>query len=365
MIKRTNSSLLSCTIKDFFHIIKSTPSRSDALKIIADMAINNFGEYITPGNLKITDEIIINLIELIDQIIYEFRDSTDNEPNIRDYIIDDLYSKLSLTLEALNNPERYLSNIKNRSLFPDDLTIIRNKHITTIIPLLISEYEGITNLQNEIIKTLLYFADETTIDFYFNSYKNAANEFIKSASLLGLKYTYNKGLNWNIVRELNGGMTELVLFAEHFNEMKISINPIPSSKEELTFTLLHIEKNIEQLTDIDSIQWIMNLLLSIPLYNFENSWLCEINTSLSNILLKTDLNILKELLKNEQFLIKTMNFIDLLPGKIFNRLTGRFDELGMEFLSNLNYAIEKKKVIITSDNSNILNYLCWNSTDTF
>jgi len=107
------------------------------------------------------------------------------------------------------------------------------------------------------------------------------------------------------------------------------------------------------------------MLISIPSFNFENSWLYEVNTSISNILLNIDINILKEILANESSLIKTMKFIDLLPGNIFNRLTGRFDDLGMEFLFNLNSAIEKKKVIINSSNSNIMNYLCWNSIETF
>lgn len=363
-MKKNISSLLSHTLGDYFHILTSTPSKSDALEIIADSAIKNLGEYITPGNFNITDEIIINLIELIDQVIYEFRDNTGNEPNIKDYIIDDLYSKISLTLEALNDPQRYLANLKNRVIYPDDLIIIKNRHITEVVPLLISEYEGITNLQKEIIKTLLYFPDETCLDFYFNSYKDAATGFIKAASLLGLKYLCHKGLDWNYVKEINSGTADIVHFAEKFNENIIHLNTLPGSREELTLILLHIEKNINFMNDTDSIKWIMDLFLSIPSFCFDNSWLCEINNSICNILLKLDINLLKEILKNEQTLIKVMNFIDLLPAKIFNRLTGKFDALGMEFLTSLNRAIEKKKVIISSDNSNILNYLCWNSTET-
>jgi hypothetical protein len=364
-MKKNNSFLLSHAISDYFHIITSTPSRSDALKNIADKATSDFGEYITPGNFRITDEILINLIELIDQIIYEFKDNTDNDPHIKDYIIDDLYSKFSLTLEALDNPDRYLFNIRNRSLYPDDIIIIKNKHISEIVPLLISELEGITNLQKEILKTLLYFPDENCIDLYYNTFKNSTSGFVKSVSLLGLKYKTGKGLDWNTVKEINGGTKSIVRFAEEFDTDKIHLNSFPSSKEELTFTILHIEKNIATMTDHDSINWIFQMLLSIPSFNFENSWLCEINTSISNILLAIDLKTLKNVLNNEQVLIKTMKFIDLLPGKIFNRLTGRFDELGFDFLSSLNSAIEKKKVVITSDNSNILNYICWNSTETF
>ena len=364
-MKKDNSTLLNQAVNNYFQILTSTPSRSDALKSIADKATTDFGDYITPGNLNITDEILINLIELIDQTIYEFRENNDYNSNIRDYIIDDLYSKLSLTLEALINPEIYLTNIINRSLFPDDLIIIKNKHLSGTIPLLITESEGITNLQKDIVKTLLYFQDEPLLEFYYNSFKNTASGFIKSAALLGLKYSIDKGLNWDTIKETDSGLSDPVLYAEKFNITRIDLNSLPSTKEEVTFSILHVEKDIKRMDDSDSINWIISMLISIPALNFENSWLYEINTSICNILLNMDLNILKDILKNETALIKTMKFIDLLPGNIFNRLTGRFDALGMEFLSNLNSAIEKKKVVISSSNSNIMNYLCWNATETF
>ena len=75
--------------------------------------------------------------------------------------------------------------------------------------------------------------------------------------------------------------------------------------------------------------------------------------------------IFRERIKYPQIIFACKKFIDILPGNIFNRLTGRFDALGMEFIFNLNSAIEKKKLIISRDNSNILNYLCWNATETF
>jgi hypothetical protein len=364
-MKKNNLTLLNRAVNNYFQILTSTPSKNDALKSIADRVIADFGDFITPGNLNITDEVFINLIELIDQIIYEFKENDDYNSNIRDYIIDDLYSKLSLTLEALTDQNIYSANLRNRSLYPDDLIIIKNKNISAMVPVLISESEGITNLEKEIIKTLLYFKDESLVEFFYNSFKNSTSGFIKSAALLGLKYNSGRGLNWDSISEISNGQSDLIQFAEKFDLCRIDANPCPSSKEEMTFTILHIEKNISAMNDTDSINWILSLLISIPSFSFENSWLYEINTSICNILLNIDLCILKEILKNETVLIKTIKFIDLLPGNIFNRLTGRFDSLGMEFLFNLNSAIEKKKIIISSSNSNIMNYLCWNATETF
>jgi hypothetical protein len=364
-MKKDKSTLLNRAVDNYYQTLASIPSRSDALKSIADMAITDFGDYITPGNLHLTDEILINLIELIDQVIYEFRDNNDYNSNIRDYIIEDLYSKISLILESLSNLEKYSANIHNRSLFPEDLIIIKNKQLPEMIPLLISESEGITNLQKEIIKTLLYLQNESLLEFFYNSFKNTSSGFIKSAALLGLKYNNDRGLNWDSITEISNGLSGLIAYAKDFNIDKTEKNPYPSTKEELTFAILHVEKNIRNMDDRESINWIISMLILIPSLNFENSWLIETNISICNILLNVDLNILKEILKNESALIQTMKFIDLLPGNIFNRLTGRFDDLGMEFLSSLNSAIEKKKVIISGNNSNIMNYLCWNVTETF
>jgi len=364
-MKKDNSTLLNRAVNNYFQILTTNTSRSAALKSVADKAISDFGDYITPGILNITDEIEINLIELIDQIIYEFRDNSEYHSNIRDYMIDDIYSKLSLTLEALTDHEKYLTNIKNRALFPDDLIIIKNKKLSCLVPLLVSESHGFTNLQKEIIKTLLHFQEESLLEFYYNSFKNTASGFIKSAALLGLKYNSDKKLNWNTIKETGNECSDFILFAESFDMNKVCANPLPTSKEELTFTILHIEKNIDKFNDYESINWILAMLVSIPSFNFENSWFYEINVSICNILLNIDLSILKDILKNEAALIKTMKFIDLLPGNFFNRLTGRFDGLGMEFLFNLNSAVEKKKIIICGSNSNILNYLCWNITETF
>jgi hypothetical protein len=364
-MKKNNLNLLNRAVNNYLQILTSTPSKNDALKSIADRASSDLGDFITPGNLNITDEIYINLIELIDQIIYEFKENDDYNSNIRDYIIDDLYSKLSLTLEALTDLNVYSANLRNRSLYPDDLIIIKNRNISSMVSILISESEGITNLEKEIIKTLLYFRDESLIEFYYNSFKNSTSGFVKSAALLGLKYNSSRGLNWDSISEISNGHSDLILFAEKLDLHRIDANPSPSTKEEMTFTILHIEKSISEMNNTDSINWILSLLISIPSFNFENSWLYEINTSICNILLNIDLRILKEILKNESILIKTIKFIDLLPGNIFNRLTGRFDSLGMEFLFNLNSAIEKKKIIINSSNSNILNYICWNAPETF
>ena len=361
-MKKDDTSLLNLIVNDYFQILNSTQSRSDVLKYIADRAREDFGEYITSGGLGITDEILVHIVELLDQIIYEFIENDESSYSIRDYIIDDLYSKLSLTFEALTDTEKYISNMQNRPLLLDDLLIVKNKNLIELVPLLIFESESTASLQKEIVKTLLYFQEEPLPEFFYNTFKNTAAGFIKSSSLLGLKYNNEERLNWDGLKEIAPEYLQLIQFAEKFDVCKIYKNPAPSTKEELTFSILHVEKNIGEMNDIDSINWIVSMLIHIPSFNFENSWLHEIHLSVCSILLNIELSILKEFLKNESVFIKTIELIDKLPAAIFNRLTGFFDSLGIEFLFDLNTTLEEKKLNITGGNSNILNYVYWNSS---
>lgn len=348
------------SLREYFSIITSTTSRSEALSSIAALGIQQFGEYITPGSLNLQDEVLINFIELLDQIIFELGENSESGSDIRDYIIDDLYSRFSLTIEALVDCDKYKSNLKNRPLYSEDLIIIRNKKLTEFVPYIIDELEDITNLEKNIIKTALYFTETVKLDLFYNQFRNTTSGFIRSASLLGLKYCLNKGFNWNSIKDIPNEQSGLSEYAESFNLEKINENRLPENMEEMTFVLLHIEKNSNTYRSCSEINWILTVFSIVPLLNFENSWLNEITISLSNILLHLDIKIIFEIFKDESALIKGMNFIDYLPRNIFNRITGRLDLMGMEFIYNLNLVIEKKKKSMDAYNSNILTYISWN-----
>lgn len=356
---------LDTVIHDCFSMLDSGAARSDTLKAAAEKAISFFGDYITPGNLNLTDEIEIIFVELLDQIIYEFRENSEYDSNIRDYIIDDLYSRLALILEALNNREQYLKNLKNRTLYHDDLVIIKKLKLSEVIPVLVSESEDITDLQIPIAKTLLSFTEALYLDYYYNMFRNNTSGFLKALSLLGLKYSSSKGLNWKALRDSANGMNGLVQYTEEFNLTELGKNRYPGTGEEYTLALLHAEMEIKKITDNSDAEWILRLLNSAPQYNFEKAWLAEIDLSLGNILLGIDLKLLEKTLKDEKKLISAACMIDRLPKNIFNRITGRLDELGMEFIFNLNSVIEKKKVPVNDYNSNIISYLCLNGGNAF
>lgn len=363
--REKNRAPLNTVIHDCYSMLGPTASRSETLKNAAERAIAQFGDYITPGDLNLTDEIQIIFVELLDQIVYEFRENSEYDSNINDYIIDDLYSRLVLILEALNNKEQYLKNLKNRTLYHDDLTIIKKMGLSEVVPVLVTESEDITDLQIPIAKTLLSFTDNLFLDYYYNMFRNSQSGFLKALSLLGLKYSSSKGLNWRALREAANGMAELVRYAEEFNLDELNKNRFPGTCEECTLALLHVETVIQKIHDNPDIEWILMILNSAPQYNFDKTWLAEIHIMMGNILLGMDVKLLEKILKDEKKLISAACLIDRLPKNIFNRITGRLDELGMEFIFNLNSVIEKKKVPVNSYNSNIISYLCLNGSGTF
>lgn len=363
--REKNRASIETVIHDCFSMLGSGASRSETLKRAAERAISQFGDYITPGDLNLTDDIQIIFVELLDQIVYEFREDGEYEHNIKDYIIDDLYSRLAIILEALNNKDQYLKNLKNRTLYHDDLVIIKKLKLSEVVPLLVGESEDITDLQMPIAKTLLSFTDDLYLDYYYNMFRNSPSGFLKAVSLLGLKYNSSRGLNWRALRETANDMTQPVRYAEEFCINEPGKNRHPENAEECTFALLHAEMAIRDIHENSDAEWILRLLNSAPQYNFDKAWLSEIHISMGNILLGFNLKLLDKILKDEKKLISAACLIDRLPKNIFNRITGRLDELGMEFIFNLNSVIEKKKVPVNDYNSNIISYLCLNSGGTF
>ncbi len=357
-----NTLLLKHIIEDSFGILCSNLSRSEALKKTAELAIADFGDYMTPGSLNLKDEVHILLVELLDQIIYEFRENHFYDNNIRDYIIDDLFSRLMLMLEALNSPQHYLKNIANRALYHDDLVIIKQMKLAELIPMLISESGDITNLQVQIIKTLLCFTDDTPLDFFYNSLITANSDFIRAASMLGLKYKSSNCLNWNAVKKAANGSEGFAIFAESFIADSPSENRLPESPEEIIFSLLHIEKTAPDIGNIADMDWILSVIEAASNSQFDNVWAPEVYSTIGNIVLNLDIDLSRAIFMDEKKMIRAACIIDRLPKNIFNRITGRLDELGMEIIFKLNSVIEKKKVPVNEYNSNLVNYLCSNNS---
>ncbi|HPX90266.1 MAG TPA: hypothetical protein PKZ93_02005 [Spirochaetota bacterium] len=352
-------------VENFYNIINTSDCHYEALKKISDLSIDTFGDYITPGSFCLKDEIYINLFELLDQIVFELSNDREEKSNIRDYIIEDIYIRLSIILEALVWPERYKKNLKNRPLRYEDTVIIKNLDLSEFVQLLISEQEEWINLEKNIIKTLLYFTDFVHMDYFYNIFLNTKSPFLKAASLLGLKYCQDRGLNWKTLKYSSSGLDspQLVKYAERFDTVFLSSNRLPSQKEDATFVVLHVEKQAALYKKEEDIMWILGLAERVASLNFENSWLNEINISMCNIFLRLDGSLLKKIFKNEDIVLKAAKFLDYLPRNLFDRLTGMLESLGDNFLFTIERVAQVKSNFFDNYNSNILSFITYKERD--
>jgi len=349
-------------LDEFFLIISHSESPDWAVRDISAIAKKYFGEYITPGSLNIKDEKLINLIELLDQIIFEINEETNNN-HIREYILEDIYTRFVILLEAIYDIEKYKKNLKNRPLYYEDTIIIRENCLSEFIQLLIPEYEDIGNIQKNILKTLIYFTDNIHLDFFYNIFKNASSPFIRGASLLGLKYCENRGLNWNSLKELSQELHPLIEYAATFNTNNLSSNKLPQSREEMVFAALHAEKNKSLKNKKEEIEWLMNLCKSMTDLNFENSCLNETNISLCNSIMSMDIAALEDSLKNEENLSSLIKYLDYLPRNLFNRLSGIIDSMNESIIFKIENLIENKNPSKDLHNSNVLTYLSYKAME--
>jgi|GEM_PF-629974 len=338
-----------------YKLLSIGTSMDDVLNSVSQYLTNGFGNYLSPGKLRFFDEMRINFIELLDQIIYEYRENVNYDPSIKDYIISDLYSRLSLNLEAFNEPVLYKKNLRQRPLYPDDLIIIRDMKLNELIPFILEEWDEITNLHKPAIKTLLYFA-RNNFDSFKNIFSNTYSKYIKSAAVLGMIYDID-----NSTCDLHSLQDKCNEYMWNFNFADLTQNQHPETPEQMVFSLLHIERTIENIQDDYSYIWILKLLSIMPDMEIKNSWLIEIYNTLSNIFINFNNDSLIKLINTEERIVNFIKFIDFLPRNIFNRITGKLDDLSKDFHFRINSTIEKGKVDITETDSNIFNYSCWNS----
>jgi len=357
-MKSKTLSDINSVIADFYHILSTSLSHYEALKKISDLSVYYFGDYITPGSFNLRDEIYINLFELLDQLIFELSEIRQENNQVRDYVIEDIYTRLSIILEAIVSPEKYRKNLPNRPLRYEDTIIIKNSGMSEFVQFLIQEQDEWLNLEKNIVKTLLYFTDFVHTDYFYNIFKETNSGFLKAASLLGLKYCEDRGLNWKVLASCAGReYGQLLRYAERFDTAFISSNVLPSYKEEITFAVLHAEKYASLFRSNDDILWILSLADAVAQASFENSWFNEVNISMCNILLKVDISGLREILKRDSIVLKTIKYLDYLPRNLFNRITGILEHLGEEFFFTLKRITNDVRRFEDPYNSNIISFI--------
>jgi len=344
-----------------YDLLSMAPSKKEALSRIALTASTEFGEYFGPIILENPDEISVNLIELLDQIVFEIEENDSGENNIREYIIDDLYLRINIYLEIIKDRDLYKKSLSSRLLTYDDTIIIKKYKMHEYIPDLLREFHDQANLQKAILKTLLTFDAEDLLNFYYQIIQGVYCLDIKSLALIGLKGFNGRFSNWHKLRNGDDDLNRLISYTKSFNILNIEKNELPVDHNTLFFVINYIEQYIGEFAEESAYNWILSVFKVFSQIEIDNSLFTSIYTSISNIMISFDIDYLKKFSKSEENLISFIHFIDRFPRSIFDRITVKLDVLDREFTSPVNSLISSEKIILDEVNSNILSYLLWNS----
>ncbi len=240
------------------HVNTST-SRHEALSSIALTATKTLGGYFGSLNLENPDEISMNFIELLDQIVFEIEENDSGEANIREYIIDDLYQRVSIYLEILKDPDLYRKGLGTRLFCHEDTVIIRHYQMRDYIPDLLREFHEQPNLQKAIIKCLLAFNAEDLLNFYYQVIQGRYCMEIKALSLIGLRGFSSRFSNWHKLKATDDETASLISYVEGFDIENISKNPLPFDLNTLYYTINFIELSLDQFHEERNLRWIFKV----------------------------------------------------------------------------------------------------------
>ncbi len=342
--------------------MSTSSNRRDALDSIALTARREFGGYFGSLNLEDPDEISVNFIELLDQIVFEIDENDTGEERIREYIIDDLYQRITIYLEILKDQELYHTGLINRLLTHEDTIIIRHYKMRQYIPELLREFHEQPNLQKPILKCLLAFDAEDLLNFYYQVAQGHYCTELKALALIGLKGFSGKFSNWQKLKATDDNTAALISFVESFDTGAVAKNPLPFNLNTLYFTINFIELNLDRFSEENNLQWIFKIFKCFLEIDVNNTFFTSIYTSISNILLGLDISSILRHLSHEKDLITFIYFADLLPRTIFNRITVKLDTIRNDFLEKIQDIIDSEKIVLDEVNSNITSYLLWNSS---
>lgn len=358
---KTKRKLYRDDLKEFadtcHSLTNDSSDKTGVLNKIAETCTGRFGEFFGPDILAEPDELSVNFIELLDQIVFEMVDSTSGERVIREYIIDDLYRRVSLYLDVFRGIGHYEQSLVNRRITTDDLVIIRHYHLDVYIGELTDEFYEQPALQPAILRTLLVFDEEKLLNFYYQVTKELHSMEVKSLALMGLKQYNDRFTNWDMLKTLGEELSELAAFVENFNTEDISLNSVPSTVNSLFFTLSYIEMNLKGLMKRRIIPWIFSVIRSILYFNRDSSFFTGIFSSIGNIILYFDIEYIQFLLREDRHMISFICVLDILPPPVFERMRIKLDQLGREFVNQVDELRKTGRIHLDDQNSNVIGYL--------
>jgi hypothetical protein len=338
--------------------IKPPVSKNEALKFIADYAsplIEEYYRYV----LEHPDEISLNFIELLDQVVFELSENMPADNMVREYLTEDLYTRLNIYLDIFKGQDAYAGNFNRRLLTHEDTVIIRQCGMEDHVPLLISEYYEQPVLQRSILYALLAFNCDELLNFYYKIATEGGGIEVKALSLVGLKKFGTQFRYWHHLTSDNEGYKQMIAYANSFDCSTIENNEIPPNLYSLLFALQYIEANTDLLMNSRSFSWILYMLNSMVGVGFYNSYLMDFYMSICKILTFAGIDALKQALCVEEQAKALVQIIDFLPREYFDRITTKLSLLEDEFINRVNGLLSAGKVKLNDRESNTNGFILW------
>lgn len=338
--------------------IKTASSKLEALQLIADAASNRLEEYQCSVAAN-PDEISVNFIRLLDQIVFELTENLPADASVREYVIEDLYSRLNIYIDVFSGRETYACNLNKRLLAHEDTIIIRQCGLEEYLPLLLSEYTEQPLLQKSIIRCLLSFTSGDLLNFYYKVASEPGAQDMKSMALIGLKKFGPVLRHWNLAGTDDRAYGKLVAYAKEFDGIELQKNMVPDDLHTLMFVIQYIELNFKAVVNERSLGWIMAVVGTIPGIGYFNSFLNDVYDSLCAIMLYAGIENLNLVLRDDDLAKALFVAVDFLPREYFDRISPMLSVMGDELIHRVSSLLASGKIRPDERESNILGFVLW------
>lgn len=314
---------------------------------------------------SITNDIDLHFVELLDQIVFEMNSNEPADRIVGDYIFEDLHLRLTIYIEIYSNTELYRRNLETRSLTHDDTIIIRTLRISEAIPALMESFDENTHLQKAILRALLVFEDEELYRMYQQIARDEYNCVeLKVLALVGLKKSNSIYCNWDLIKSDDPALNEMYQYVRHFNAKTITANDYPSNICAMVFLLTWFDTSLHDI-NTTALIWLLEQVAVTDVSNLDNSTYLTIMTTITSILNGVELKKLKRASRSSRGLVALVHTLNLLPSELFERVSVNLNEMGNAFRKSLEAFFSSPQGAGHTDDSNVANFLNWQSTSFF
>lgn len=338
--------------------IESFQSKLEALQSISRYVSKRLDDYqfSAAGH---PDEISVSFIRLLDQIVFEMTENLPADAAVREYVVEDLYARLAIFLDIYSGRETYACGLKKRLLAHEDTVIIRQCRLKEYVPLLISEFDEQPLLQRSIIRCLISFESDDLLEFYYTIACESGSPDIKSMALVGLKKFGQAFRRWDLGGANDETYGRLAAYVKGFDGVDLEKNPVPEDLNSIMFVMQYIESCFDAAYNERTLGWIMNILGTIPVIGYYNSFLNDLYELLCAIIMNAGRDNLLAVLRDDTMTRSLIAAVDFLPREYFDRIIPLLSLIEDELVSRVDALMASVKIKLDERESNILGFMLW------